>query len=650
MKPSKQFIGMFAVVFVIGLALVLIVPFATRSSRADQQSFTLSPGDSLTVSCPTKIEGMRHGADVMLKCQPGEAQPTQQVDEPAEPQGDDPNAPSGAEPPEPPQDLESPPNDASAPATLADAAPAADAPAALAVTAATTQAFLEQGGKVAIDAEHVDENIARSSHTWSVATDRPGFAAEGFMVAQPVSPTKIDSNYATTSPELRYNVNFTTPGTYYVWARMWGETIDTNSIHIGLDGAANTTADKITIDTIKTWTWTRNTMDNAPATITVATAGVHTINVWMREDGTRVDRLYLTTSSSDTPADAGPAESARGTGSTAPTPTPGSTAPTPTPGTQPTPTPGTQPTPATGPNPLGCAPGEISTDAQAWWMPVGSQSGNNFGHLHTTVCFPHQATLSGKVNFRIRSVMHNNPGQFKRLMVQIFGPNHANPGCNDDYAITCVSLNPVRTIKNCASTGGTLAADGMTCTWWDTLTVDTSLFDNDGLQEFRFRGFVAEPDGNDMRTSTGLHATLKNGHPVKSYTSANFMEARGWYESVNYTVARLNSPPVGTVSGVWKPSVALKPGSGGTAVTSWYASVDGDFHKGNPGTPVCPGSVSGMPDAPICGTSSFSGNLSIDTTKLANGWHRLFLKADARSSSLNSTNSGVLAILFEVKN
>jgi len=54
--------------------------------------------------------------------------------------------------------------------------------------------------------------------------------------------------------------------------------------------------------------------------------------------------------------------------------------------------------------------------------------------------------------------------------------------------------------------------------------------------------------------------------------------------------------------------------------------------------------------APICGTGGYKGTVSIDTTKLTNGWHRLFLKADAASSSLGSTNSGVLAILFEVKN
>jgi len=429
-KSTSKLMKVFGLLLVVGLAIAIVVPFATRSSRADQQTFALSAGDRLTVTCPTKLKGMRHGRDVMLICEAAENQE------------------------QPGADANQPPSD-----------------------------------------------------------DRP----------EPAEP-EVD-------PDAPNAV---------------GPQAESQALAAVQQVAAATTA---------------------------------------------------TTS-----------------------------------------------------NPFNCAAGQIAADAQAWWMPMGSQKGNNFGHLHTTVCFPHMKTLSGKVDFRIRSVMHNNPGQLRRLMVQIFGPNHANPGCNDDYAIICKEIKPARTLANCASTGGTLTDNGMTCTWWDTLTVDTSLFDYDGIQEFRFRGFVREPDGNDMRTSTGLHAYVKNGHTLHNYTTANFMEARGWYATVNYTVARLNNPPVGAVSGVWKPSIELKPGSGGSAVTSWYASVDGDFHKGNPGTPICPSGVKGDPMAPICGTGSYKGTASIDTTKLANGWHRLLLKADAASSSLGSTNSGVLIILFEVKN
>lgn len=52
-------------------------------------------------------------------------------------------------------------------------------------------------------------------------------------------------------------------------------------------------------------------MDGPVATINVATTGVHTVNLWMREDGTIVDKVVITSSSTYTPTGTGPAESNR---------------------------------------------------------------------------------------------------------------------------------------------------------------------------------------------------------------------------------------------------------------------------------------------------------------------------------------------------
>lgn len=56
-------------------------------------------------------------------------------------------------------------------------------------------------------------------------------------------------------------------------------------------------------------------MGGAVATINVSTPGEHTLNVWMREDGTMLDKVVLTTSNSYTPSGAGPPPSPR-TGAT----------------------------------------------------------------------------------------------------------------------------------------------------------------------------------------------------------------------------------------------------------------------------------------------------------------------------------------------
>ena len=64
---------------------------------------------------------------------------------------------------------------------------------------------------------------------------------------------------------------------------------------------------------LPTWAWSNATMDGVRATIEVPTAGTHTVNVWMREDGFVFDKLVLTFNAAFTPTETGPAESPRNT-------------------------------------------------------------------------------------------------------------------------------------------------------------------------------------------------------------------------------------------------------------------------------------------------------------------------------------------------
>lgn len=87
----------------------------------------------------------------------------------------------------------------------------------------------------------------------------------------------------------------------------------------------------------------------------------------------------------------------------------------------------------------------------------------------------------------------------------------------------------------------------------------------------------------------------------------------------------------------------MAPGSGGARVTSHRAHIDPDFHTGSTGWVV------------KRGRGSFEGRLSIDTTQLANGLHKLVLVANARKISwrdrvANGTSSGVQVIPFVVVN
>jgi hypothetical protein len=117
-----------------------------------------------------------------------------------------------------------------------------------------------------------------------------------------------DTGYVTTSPRIDFRINIVKTGVHYVWIRGRGLTGSDDSVHVGLDGAAVATADRISSFGTG-YSWTRNTMDGVVATINVTTPGLHTLNLWMREDGTVVDKVILTTNAGFTPTGTGPAES-----------------------------------------------------------------------------------------------------------------------------------------------------------------------------------------------------------------------------------------------------------------------------------------------------------------------------------------------------
>src|SRR5262245_9117073 len=174
-------------------------------------------------------------------------------------------------------------------------------------------------GIVSIEAEHPDANVANGGQSF-VASSEAG-ASGSALIASPNSGVVRDTGYAASSPRLEYRVNFVKTGTHYIWARGVGKTAADDSFHAGLDGAELASSDRITSFGVG-WTWSRGTMDGPVATMNVATAGVHVVTVWMREDGFIIDKLVIATDSSYAPAGLGPAESARQAPSAPPPPPP----------------------------------------------------------------------------------------------------------------------------------------------------------------------------------------------------------------------------------------------------------------------------------------------------------------------------------------
>jgi PA14 domain/Bacterial lectin/Immunoglobulin I-set domain/Gylcosyl hydrolase family 115 C-terminal domain len=163
-------------------------------------------------------------------------------------------------------------------------------------------------GLVVMEAEDHDGNVLRSGKLWRAGSSPAGFAGTGVEMAAPNTGTAFITGFVTRSPRLDYRVFFETAGTHYVWVRGRAGTTADNSLHVGLDGAAVPTADRI-IGLKPDYTWIRATADGAVATINVPSPGIHTVNVWMAEDGAVIDRLLLTTSPNFIPTGLGPAES-----------------------------------------------------------------------------------------------------------------------------------------------------------------------------------------------------------------------------------------------------------------------------------------------------------------------------------------------------
>lgn len=160
----------------------------------------------------------------------------------------------------------------------------------------------ESGGQVSFQAENYSQNIARSTHQWELKTGTSGYTGLGFMRSLPDDGSGGDNTkITTTQAELVYKINFSQTGTYYVWLFGSAPSDASDSVHIGIDGTVPSTSDKLTLIGISSFIWQSATMDGPRPTIAVPSAGLHTLHLYMREDGAKVDQILLTTSSAYKP-------------------------------------------------------------------------------------------------------------------------------------------------------------------------------------------------------------------------------------------------------------------------------------------------------------------------------------------------------------
>jgi len=241
-------------------------------------------------------------------------------------------------------------------------------------------------------------------------------------------------------------------------------------------------------------------------------------------------------------------------------------------------------------------------------------------------CFPLYQTISGKVTFDLRVLVHNDVGvRVNAVRVSVSEPGGAN-----------VIWADTRTQPRC---------DEHDCTFWWSPTIDLSALPYGGLLEFRFHAETTRPDGDVNRATNGWFAFVDNGKPVGTTAAvrAPSVEARGWYETngdvLGYENALLRSPvPFEPVCGTWRVKVETKGGSdGGITPTSSVVAVDPNLHAGLRGTVL------------YDGAGAIVREFAIDTTKLANGPHKLMIAG--RADRLTDKRlAGALVIPFTVDN
>jgi len=174
--------------------------------------------------------------------------------------------------------------------------------------------FRESQWMVVMEAEHASARSsgsgAAAGHAWEMLGG-DGSLGEGYVQALPDEGLSVsDPQIESSSPHLTFQVEFAGWGTYYLWLKGWAPDADGAAVHYGLNGSSTSTssADAALVATGDGFEWLSERANTARPSVTVPAPGVHTVDLWMGQDGARIDRVLLTFYPTYIPGD--PAESA----------------------------------------------------------------------------------------------------------------------------------------------------------------------------------------------------------------------------------------------------------------------------------------------------------------------------------------------------
>jgi glucose/arabinose dehydrogenase len=165
----------------------------------------------------------------------------------------------------------------------------------------------EAGGRLVLEAEEPSSVTTPGAAAWTAVAGPEG-AGGTAMRALPDAGRAVPPSRADEAPRMRYRARFATAGTYRVWVRAAAPGRGGTTVTVGLDGVP---AGVLAVPSADSWDWTRTGPDGGEAVVRVDAPGVHTVDVWMAEDGLALDRLMVADVALGPPKGAGPPASPR---------------------------------------------------------------------------------------------------------------------------------------------------------------------------------------------------------------------------------------------------------------------------------------------------------------------------------------------------
>ena len=164
--------------------------------------------------------------------------------------------------------------------------------------------FTEKNRQIVIEAEDfMQEASLDGSHNWTVQSSTSGFTGDGYAISLP-NDANCSDNYTSCGATTRYTVRFDQTGTYDLYAYVYYTGGGDDSFHWGYDD--NWLQRNRDYNMYNAWDLVDSLgfVDNNPTTkrLTVSSTGQHTINMWQRESGARIDKLILVPQGDPAPA------------------------------------------------------------------------------------------------------------------------------------------------------------------------------------------------------------------------------------------------------------------------------------------------------------------------------------------------------------